>query len=84
MIVGMVCPLSGRSTSRSRSHRLVGGAGTASRTGGWIEWLIEPWATLGGEVVFVMLQIAVLTGSRGASAALVAAGAPIFGAQRSS
>ena len=25
--------------------------------GGWAEWLIEPWATLGGAVAFVMLQI---------------------------
>lgn len=28
--------------------------------GPWIDWLIEPWAQLGGEVVFVMLQIAIV------------------------
>lgn len=30
--------------------------------GGWAEWLIEPWATLGGSVAFVMLQIVVIMG----------------------
>lgn len=29
-------------------------------TGPWIEWLVDPWAELGGAVAFVMLQIAVL------------------------
>jgi STE24 endopeptidase len=28
--------------------------------GSWIEWLIQPWAELGGAVAFVMLQIAIL------------------------
>ena len=28
--------------------------------GHWIDWLIEPWAELGGTVVFVMLQIAIV------------------------
>jgi STE24 endopeptidase len=28
--------------------------------GSWFEWLIEPWAELGGGVVFVMLQVAVV------------------------
>jgi len=28
--------------------------------GDWIEWLLEPWAELGGAVVFVMLQIAIV------------------------
>jgi STE24 endopeptidase len=28
--------------------------------GSWVDWLIEPWAQLGGEVVFVMLQIAIV------------------------
>jgi STE24 endopeptidase len=28
--------------------------------GPWIDWLIEPWAQLGGAVVFVMLQIAIV------------------------
>lgn len=28
--------------------------------GSWIDWLVEPWAQLGGEVVFVMLQIAIV------------------------
>jgi STE24 endopeptidase len=28
--------------------------------GSWGEWLIEPWAALGGAVAFVMLQIAVI------------------------
>ena len=28
--------------------------------GSWVEWLVEPWATLGGSVAFVMLQIAVI------------------------
>jgi STE24 endopeptidase len=28
--------------------------------GPWIDWLLEPWAQLGGEVVFVMLQIAIV------------------------
>ncbi len=28
--------------------------------GNWIDWLIEPWAELGGAVVFVMLQIAIV------------------------
>lgn len=28
--------------------------------GPWIDWFIEPWAQLGGEVVFVMLQIAIV------------------------
>src|SRR6266498_4786598 len=28
--------------------------------GSWIEWLIGPWAELGGAVAFVMLQIAVV------------------------
>ena len=26
----------------------------------WVEWLVEPWATLGGSVAFVMLQIVVI------------------------
>ena len=30
--------------------------------GSWIEWLIEPWAVLGGSVGFIMLQIAVVMG----------------------
>ena len=30
--------------------------------GSWADWLIEPWATLGGAVAFVMLQIAVIMG----------------------
>ena len=28
--------------------------------GSWIQWLAEPWGQLGGEVIFVMLQIAVV------------------------
>jgi STE24 endopeptidase len=28
--------------------------------GSWVEWLLEPWATLGGSVAFVMLQIAII------------------------
>ena len=28
--------------------------------GSWFEWLIAPWAQLGGRVVFVMLQVAVV------------------------
>jgi STE24 endopeptidase len=28
--------------------------------GPWIDWLIEPWAQLGGEIAFVMLQIAIV------------------------
>lgn len=28
--------------------------------GPWIGWLLEPWAQLGGEIVFVMLQIAIV------------------------
>jgi STE24 endopeptidase len=28
--------------------------------GSWIEWLLEPWAELGGAVAFVMLQIAIV------------------------
>ena len=28
--------------------------------GSWIDWLVEPWAQLGGEVLFVMLQIAIV------------------------
>ena len=28
--------------------------------GSWVEWLVEPWATLGGSVAFVMIQIAVI------------------------
>ena len=28
--------------------------------GAWIDWFLEPWAELGGEVVFVMLQIAIV------------------------
>ena len=28
--------------------------------GSWVEWLVEPWATLGGAVAFVMLQIVVI------------------------
>jgi Zn-dependent protease with chaperone function len=28
--------------------------------GPWIDWLLEPWAQLGGAVVFVMLQIAIV------------------------
>jgi len=28
--------------------------------GSWFEWLVEPWAQLGGQVVFVMLQVAVV------------------------
>lgn len=30
--------------------------------GGWLEWLIEPWAVLGGSIAFVMLQVAVVMG----------------------
>jgi STE24 endopeptidase len=30
--------------------------------GSWAEWLVEPWAALGGSVVFVMLQIAIVMG----------------------
>jgi STE24 endopeptidase len=30
--------------------------------GSWIEWLFEPWAALGGSVVFVMIQIAIVMG----------------------
>jgi STE24 endopeptidase len=28
--------------------------------GPWIDWFVEPWAQLGGEVVFVMLQVAIV------------------------
>ena len=28
--------------------------------GSWVDWLVEPWATLGGAVAFVMLQIVVI------------------------
>jgi STE24 endopeptidase len=28
--------------------------------GGWIEWLVQPWAELGGAVAFVMLQVVVI------------------------
>jgi STE24 endopeptidase len=30
--------------------------------GSWIEWLVEPWAILGGSVGFIMLQIAIVMG----------------------
>lgn len=30
--------------------------------GGWLEWLLEPWAVLGGSIAFVMLQVAVVMG----------------------
>lgn len=30
--------------------------------GGWIDWLLEPWAVLGGSIGFIMLQIAVVMG----------------------
>jgi STE24 endopeptidase len=30
--------------------------------GSWIEWLLEPWAVLGGSVAFIMLQIAIVMG----------------------
>jgi STE24 endopeptidase len=30
--------------------------------GSWGEWLFEPWATLGGAVAFVLLQIAIIMG----------------------
>lgn len=30
--------------------------------GGWLEWLVEPWAVLGASVVYVMLIIAVVMG----------------------
>jgi STE24 endopeptidase len=30
--------------------------------GGWLEWLVEPWAVLGGSIAFVMLQVAVVMG----------------------
>ena len=30
--------------------------------GTWIEWLVEPWAVLGGSIGFIMLQIAVVMG----------------------
>jgi STE24 endopeptidase len=30
--------------------------------GNWIQWLLEPWAILGGSVAFIMLQIAVVMG----------------------
>lgn len=30
--------------------------------GGWFEWLIEPWAVLGGSIAFIMLQVAVVMG----------------------
>jgi STE24 endopeptidase len=30
--------------------------------GGWLEWLIEPWAVLGGSIAFIMLQVAVVMG----------------------
>ena len=30
--------------------------------GGWLEWLVEPWAVLGGSIAFIMLQVAVVMG----------------------
>ena len=30
--------------------------------GGWLEWLIEPWAVLGGSIAFIMLQVAIVMG----------------------
>jgi STE24 endopeptidase len=30
--------------------------------GSWVEWLVEPWAVLGGSIGFIMLQIAVVMG----------------------
>jgi STE24 endopeptidase len=30
--------------------------------GSWVEWLVEPWAVLGGSVGFIMLQVAVVMG----------------------
>ena len=30
--------------------------------GSWLEWLIEPWAVLGGSIAFIMLQVAVVMG----------------------
>ena len=30
--------------------------------GSWIDWLIEPWAILGGSIGFIMLEIAVVMG----------------------
>ncbi len=30
--------------------------------GGWLEWLLEPWAVLGGSIAFIMLQVAVVMG----------------------
>ena len=30
--------------------------------GSWIEWLVEPWAVLGGSIGFIMLQVAVVMG----------------------
>jgi STE24 endopeptidase len=30
--------------------------------GSWIQWLIEPWAVLGGSIGFIMLEIAVVMG----------------------
>jgi STE24 endopeptidase len=30
--------------------------------GSWIDWLFEPWGELGGKVLFVMLQIAIVMG----------------------
>jgi STE24 endopeptidase len=30
--------------------------------GSWFEWLIEPWAVLGGSIGFIMLQIAIVMG----------------------
>jgi STE24 endopeptidase len=30
--------------------------------GSWIDWLVEPWAVLGGSIGFIMLQIAVVMG----------------------
>lgn len=30
--------------------------------GGWLAWLVEPWAVLGGSIAFIMLQVAVVMG----------------------
>ena len=43
--------------------------------GSWADWLIEPWATLGGAVAFVMLQIAVIMALRPALPAFLVAAA---------
>ena len=52
---------SGRSSLPFCARRaLVGASGTAWRDGPWFDWLLEPWAQLGGEVAFVMLQIAIV------------------------